>query len=128
MHTPEFWSSLWAQTLLRGTGWLLLIALAARLLRRASAARHALIWQMAFVGLILLPFLLLLLPPLPLIHANLPAAPAVTTTQSLPAATRSQPLSADRTPFVPSITTHANSLPASSTADAPTAPFPVTII
>lgn len=89
MPSSEFWLSLLEQTLLRGGGWLLLLLLLAPLLRRVSAARRALGWQMAFVSLILLPMLLVWTPPLPLGHGEpLPAdsmTAASTRRQSAPA-------------------------------------------
>ena len=89
MPSSEFWLSLLEQTLLRGGGWLLLLLLLAPVLRRVSAARRALGWQMAFVSLILLPMLLVWTPPLPLGHGEpLPAdsmTAASTRRQSAPA-------------------------------------------
>ena len=68
MPVSDFWISLLMQTLLRGAGWLLLVFLLASVCRRLSASRRALGWQMAFMGLILLPPSLLWTPPLPLLH------------------------------------------------------------
>jgi beta-lactamase regulating signal transducer with metallopeptidase domain len=67
MTASDFWPGFLAQTLLRGAAWLLLLLLLASGARRLSAAGRALGWQMGFVGLLFLPALLLLLPPLPLL-------------------------------------------------------------
>ncbi|MCW3095122.1 MAG: hypothetical protein JWL77_740 [Chthonomonadaceae bacterium] len=74
MPSAEFGASFLAQMLLRGTLWLLLFLLVAPVFRRLSAARRALGWRMAFVGLILLPILLRCTPPLPLLHSDRPPA------------------------------------------------------
>jgi beta-lactamase regulating signal transducer with metallopeptidase domain len=70
MHSTEFWFALVTQSLLRGAGWLLLVLLTAPFVRRASAAYRASVWQMAFVGLVLLPVLLFAVPPLPVLHGD----------------------------------------------------------
>jgi beta-lactamase regulating signal transducer with metallopeptidase domain len=82
MSSVEFGASFLAQMLLRGVLWLLLFLLVAPLFQHHSAARRALGWQMAFVGLILLPILLRCAPPLPLLHSDRPStsgstAPAI---------------------------------------------------
>jgi beta-lactamase regulating signal transducer with metallopeptidase domain len=70
MSSAEFGASYLAQMLLRGAFWLLLFLMIAPVCRRLSAARRALGWQMAFVGLLLLPILLRYTPPLPLLHSD----------------------------------------------------------
>src|SRR3569623_2074073 len=72
MNTAEFWLVFLAQILLRGAGWLLDVTLVAFLARGASAARRALVWQLAFAGLLLLPFVLLLAPPVPILPSAVP--------------------------------------------------------
>ncbi len=50
------------QSLLRGLVAVSLAALTVRFMRRVSAARRAMVWQICFVGLALLPLLLVSLP------------------------------------------------------------------
>ena len=84
MSSSVFGLWLLTQTLLRGAGWLLLLLLVMRLLKRLSAARRALGWQTAFVGLLLLPLFLLWTPPLALLQPS------------------PIPVAADRAPVLPS--------------------------
>ena len=74
MPPSETLLSLVTQTLLRGAGWLLLLLLAAPLLRQTSAAHRAVFWQMGIVGLILLPLCFFALPPLAVPPAIRPTA------------------------------------------------------
>ena len=87
------------ELLVRGTALCLLIALALLLLRRAAATYRHLLCTLALCGLLTLPLIQELLPPLPLLKATKPvaiAAPVAPTVLpeplSIPASSRTEPI------------------------------------
>src|SRR5579871_1178869 len=62
---PDRWAALAGETVLRSLVLFALTGLTALILRRASAAAHALLWRLALAALLALPVLTVVLPPLP---------------------------------------------------------------
>jgi beta-lactamase regulating signal transducer with metallopeptidase domain len=118
MNSLEFWSSYLAQTLLRGMGWLLFILLIATLLRRTSAARRALVWQMTFAGLLLLPILLLSMPPVSLPQSDPPIPSAVPAEKPISVSASHHQSTSSNAPLPP-FASPEQTLPASSPAAYP---------
>jgi beta-lactamase regulating signal transducer with metallopeptidase domain len=84
MNMPllDRWLDLAVETIVRSLALFALTALAALVLRRASAATHTLLWRLTFAALLALPLLTVVLPPLPVpvldrvpLRRTLPAVP-----------------------------------------------------